>query len=848
LTNSINSATPAALAQPHPITSQLPQSQAEWQQFASTLNQWLKTLSTPGGAGGAAGTYLPTFQAGYAEYCGPGNVFTANANFIFGLSIPNPSGTPAPAFLLGSGVPQAWIVTDQAFSNATAGTNLGITAGETQPAGTANGGALTLYGGACFGGTGGSTLVQGGTSRNGSGGSTTIAGGNSTSGTPGDVFIIGGQNGTQGANVHLIMTSIAGAAGVLRIRVNSTILYEINQYGAMFVGGGAGTTGQALTSGGSGASPSWKTPNPYDQSDIRNFGAILDGVTDCSAAMIAAAAQGGLITIPGSMALNSGALAVLPNASITLISGTTIRGVPGYPIVITGSVACNVFRSTDASNIKFEDIYAIGNNVGTATTGYFWYIKCTATATQTATNLQFLRGGLENFAGYYWIYIDNTAAVTYAITKFLADGGSFTSKLGNCQGNTDIQKTASVFGFSGSDTVTTFYTVKDCIVRNCVANGTFIKSFVYFWSGVLRGKAYDNILEGFGTDANILDDMGSYALVTYDHSHAVGLLPDEIEFYGNTIDRVKDVGIYCAGVIRLTVKNNVVSGQTSTANTTLPKGGLALNAPTYLTCTGNRMNNCAIGMSITQSPTNIWARFNDNVIELIPASGKGVILSGTTGGNAPDISINGLSIHTAAASVTGILNSFSVNVGCDNLDIQNFDITGCATGINLVANDSSVPTLGNVRIGQGKFRKISGTNLRWLTATNATTRLVLENLTLSDMVSGSTGIAVTGALSVTARNIVFQDLAGAAFCWVAGGTQGRLSGMQFANVPVANRYDAAANRLGVDVPTWTGNDNDVVEDLNPNELGAAAAKYQRIAWSWDRVAAAWKERRCLTGN
>jgi hypothetical protein len=41
-----NSLTPAALAQPNPVPSQLPQNQAEWQQFATTLQQWLGTIGT----------------------------------------------------------------------------------------------------------------------------------------------------------------------------------------------------------------------------------------------------------------------------------------------------------------------------------------------------------------------------------------------------------------------------------------------------------------------------------------------------------------------------------------------------------------------------------------------------------------------------------------------------------------------------------------------------------------------------------------------------------------------------------------------------------------------------------
>lgn len=215
-----------------------------------------------------------TFQSGAVPFwqaSGAGGLKTADHlgfsnKFTFGLAIPLPDGTNGSALLLGSGggngtPTEAWIVTDQAFDTLTPGNTLGITAGETQGGGTANGGLLWLLGGASFGGTGGEMRVQGGTSANGPGGPTNIFGGNATGNAiPGDVFIVAGQAGNAGANVHIIMTTLNGISGSVRIRNNSTILYEILNTGAIFIGAtGAGLPGQPLVSGGPSASPSWQT-------------------------------------------------------------------------------------------------------------------------------------------------------------------------------------------------------------------------------------------------------------------------------------------------------------------------------------------------------------------------------------------------------------------------------------------------------------------------------------------------------------------------------------------------------------------------------------------------------------
>lgn len=223
----------------------------------------------------AAGNSQPTFGSGDLQYKDPVTGGLAGSdNFVVGLLIPNPSGVPGPALLLGSGFGpggsgnpgSCWIVTDQAFDANTAGNTLGITAGETQPSGIAAGGLLWLIGGASFGGLGGELRLQAGTSANGGGGPTNIFGGAATGNTsaaiPGDLFLSAGEVGQQGANVHIISTVLSGIPGAIRFRSNSNLLYEIESTGALFIGNTVnsfGLSGQAFVSGGPGASPFWLT-------------------------------------------------------------------------------------------------------------------------------------------------------------------------------------------------------------------------------------------------------------------------------------------------------------------------------------------------------------------------------------------------------------------------------------------------------------------------------------------------------------------------------------------------------------------------------------------------------------
>lgn len=597
----------------------------------------------------------------------------------------------------------------------------------------------------------------------------------------------------------------------------------------------------------------------YYYGDLRRYGCVLDGVTDCVAGLVNACKVGGFLFCPGDMALASFSLAALPNQAVALLPGTTMQGFAGYTCTITGSTPCNVFWSVNAKDISVLDFGCTGNGINSGNggvgpptnTGYFWYLQCNAAATGQMGNVRFERNALKNFCGLYWVYVDNTAAVTFPFLGFRAQGNTFTSQAGNNQGPTQITNTANVFGFSGSDTVTTFFTIADVELHDNVAYGAFIKMFAIFWSGVTRAKVYSNTLVGFGTDAGTSDDTGCYALAAYDHSHGTGLLPDEIEFYDNTIDGVRDCGVYTAGVNRIVVNGNRISGQTSLANGTLPKGGIALNAASFADCIGNTFYNCVIGISVAQNPTPTNGRVNvlQNTVHTVPTNGTGVWLSGTSAGNAPAINVDGISVDSIATGTRGVHLVFTTAVGINNLSIQNFDIAGVTNGIDLFSPFSDVPTLGNVRIGRGRFRNIPGNNLQWLNATNPITRATFESIDFMNMITGATGLYMVNAANVTVRALTFYELSsGGTFCWYGSGAQGRVEGVRFVNVATGNKWSGAASELGVSVPAFTGGDNDFIQDLNSFEVGTAGSKYTRQGFQWDRAAVAWKEVRCLTGN
>lgn len=89
----INSASPAALAQPQPISQQLPTTQGEWTQFSTTLNLWLQYLQGPQvpftpTIAATSGTPTYTLQSGLYSKSGNWVTFTARVDIsaLGGLS------------------------------------------------------------------------------------------------------------------------------------------------------------------------------------------------------------------------------------------------------------------------------------------------------------------------------------------------------------------------------------------------------------------------------------------------------------------------------------------------------------------------------------------------------------------------------------------------------------------------------------------------------------------------------------------------------------------------------------------------------------------------------------------
>ena len=245
----------------------LPKTQADWEQLLNALQQWAQTILSLA----PQGVYEPPFQSGSVQVMGPNGTPVGYGSFQFGLLLPNASGIPCEGILVGgAGQKQAVYITDEQLSGMK-GIDIIRSAGDaSQTPGTDGGGDLLDFAGGTQSGQGGQAKYQGGTSVHGRAGDSVLHGGNSTDGTPGNAVTMPGETGATGSSTNLFMLRPVGSTtfGTVSILVGdgggppggTTIpiidfLHDGSIY--LYLGGGFGTAGQTLHSGGPGASCYW---------------------------------------------------------------------------------------------------------------------------------------------------------------------------------------------------------------------------------------------------------------------------------------------------------------------------------------------------------------------------------------------------------------------------------------------------------------------------------------------------------------------------------------------------------------------------------------------------------------
>lgn len=260
-------------------------------------------------------------------------------------------------------------------------------------------------------------------------------------------------------------------------------------------------------------------------------------------------------------------------------------------IVITGTTAIPwIFAAVGKSDIAFRDLTMVGNSVSTSygNGGAITFSNSLGPASAlSVTDCHF-----ENFAGDFWIHVENVSGLT-PIDGVNVSWCTFATLPGNSrlpQLVTGPQGMVGIIAHNSSPTGG----INNVRVDNNAVACTHAKGLLALFGNCDGISVCNNAITGAGTGPEFADDSACYAIMCYNNFKP----PRNGLIASNRIVAVRDDGMYLQGCEDFTITGNHVSGQTSSVSGTLPKAGIAMNGMRRSVAVDNTVLDCHNGLYV----------------------------------------------------------------------------------------------------------------------------------------------------------------------------------------------------------------------------------------------------------
>lgn len=553
--------------------------------------------------------------------------------------------------------------------------------------------------------------------------------------------------------------------------------------------------------------------------NVLDYGAVGDGTTNNYSAFVGALAaaatlQSTVYVPPGVYNISSASLGA---NGLVIGNNVSLIGQPNESkIVVTGTTPCNLFRSSNASNIGLFGLVLRGNNQADSSgNGLCFYAQQTIAATQNCENIVVDNCRVENFKGDYWLRFESLNT-TYPMQHVWVQNCTFNSEAGNARSPTIIGVPSYCVQFYGPESGSVC--LQNIVVSNNIANCRHIKGFVVLWHGVKLAQISGNIVNDTGVDAVFPNDVGTYAFLIY-KLVAGGVAPNNISLSDNIVNNVKSAGVYIVDGTDIRISNLSCNNQTDTADGTLPKGAVAINGSDRIYVDTLVAVDCARGLQLVGKTAGEYF-FNNINVKATAASAEGVNISVITGEQAELADFSNVTINLYGAGSTAFRLRQGATFAFNQFTLQNFQIYGRFIGIYFDRFDSTVPACKTIHVANGVVSGATSYGLEFSGMTNATQKAVFENIVFGgDWGAAAFQAGFTASTNFVCRNFTFCDEPNAATGVAFGGSNalGSIQGFQYINCPTATYrvISTGAEDLGRDVPTWNAVQGVFVQNLLP---------------------------------
>jgi len=574
----------------------------------------------------------------------------------------------------------------------------------------------------------------------------------------------------------------------------------------------------------------------FPSGDVRRYGADATGVADSFTAFQNAlkgvGTYGRVIVPAGQYSLASISLPLIVQADYQSIQaqGDAVLTVTGSSGAYTTVIDCVNRNGLTVSGLSF-----VGNSQADSIgkgAAIQWRNLNSSVALDgfTVRNCSF-----RNFKADYWILVSNNGGGTATMTKVSICNNNFTSQSGNSRTPALLTEDSACIGIAGSGT-SLAGTIQGIEIANNIAEGDYIKSFVVCYQSTRYIEIIGNQAQRFGT-SGITADCGAYAIMLYDSSGFQP--PSRYNISGNLITSPFSCGLYLANTNQGVVSGNTITGQTDTADGTLPKGAIAINGGQEISVTGNNLYNCYRSISISSGASNVDLK--SNKLDSTQNNSIGVKLNNGVGG-LTHIDITANSMNMTGTNCQGVyIQSFTGGGNLfDQIHIGNNKISCSQYCIQVTTGDAS-HNGQNLRIMGNKLNA----NLQHISCTGYTTAITVANNVFSGAPTAD-GCDLSSSTKLSLIGNSFEDFT-SGYALKLNGAQGELWGNSFVRCS-GGLIDSGGGGeiLGTVVPTWTGVAGMKVQTGYSGEGGAGGSKYLIIGWIYS--GAGWLPMRVLDGN
>lgn len=405
----------------------------------------------------------------------------------------------------------------------------------------------------------------------------------------------------------------------------------------------------------------------YQPGDVRRYGPALDGVTDDTAALQNWLSVGGdlIYPVPATAKVT---------ATLTLVSNTRIRGVPGAVIrQYTANQA--VISATGQSNIHIQCLkaYAVGSFTSITNGNGFAFFNCSDCTVE--------RVAVENHRGTgVLIYNSTRCRVLYCIFTNSPVVNTDTHDQAACdiafQSNSSYNMAVGNFCISGQGTGIAIQSITagDNCSYNIVHGNTITDCKIY---GILAGYQLNaaDTLRGNVVTGNIV-------------KNTTGAVAHNVSGY------IFGASIYTVGSQDAVISNNLIEGSHTAAVVfvdQLAPGAIGMTLCGQMVVTGNKIRDAHMYGITVRDPGGPYFAINDTIVSNNDL--YNVTLDGIQVLQKANISVMNNLVNTVGGSGVTVSNTVTKRRGvkvCGN------DLRNCVTGCQIVYCDGPVASMNTI--------------------------------------------------------------------------------------------------------------------------------------------------------